>query len=270
MAIAGLPPLNGFASEWLTLQVLLHVPAYGEVGDGLAGAVALAALAATAGLAVLCFVKVVGLVLLGSPRRHAVAEAEEAPWLMVGAVGFLALACVALGLAPGLLFGTLVGLAPWSDGAPTAAGLDLPGTGSLPTVGIAVVVVALTAALTLLRGKRSTAPAPTWACGQQVESRLAWTSAGFTKPLRLALEAVLRPHREIAVRSERGVVQGVSYSGYVPHLIDDRLYRPVVRASLAAAAHARRLQSGSLGVYVTYLIALVVVLLAAARLGVIG
>jgi hydrogenase-4 component B len=270
MAIAGLPPLNGFASEWLTLQALLHVPVYGELGDGLAGAIALAALAATAGLAVLCFVKVVGLVLLGSPRRHAVAEAEEPPRLMVGALVFLALACVVLGVLPGLLFGFLVGLAPWPAAAPTSVGLDLPGTGSLPTLGIALVLVALTATLALARGRRSAAAAPTWVCGQPVENRLAWTSAGFTKPLRLVLETILRPEREIAVRTEGGVVQGVSYSGHVPHLIDERLYRPVVRVSLAAATHARRLQSGSLGLYTVYLIGLVLVLLAAARLGVIG
>jgi hydrogenase-4 component B len=55
LAIAGVPPLNGFASEWLTLQALVHVPAYGGLGDGLAGALALAALAATAALAVFCF-----------------------------------------------------------------------------------------------------------------------------------------------------------------------------------------------------------------------
>jgi hydrogenase-4 component B len=270
MAIAGLPPLNGFASEWLTLQALLHVPVYGELGDGLAGAIALAALAATAGLAVLCFVKVVGLVLLGSPRRHAVAEAQEPPRLMVGAVAFLALTCVVLGVLPGLLFGSLVGLAPWPATAPTSVGLDLPGTGSLPTLGIALVLVALATALVLVRGGRSTVAAPTWVCGQAVESRLAWTSAGFTKPLRLVLETILRPQREIAVRTEGGVVQGVSYSGHVPHLIDERLYRPVVRAALAAATHARRLQSGSLGVYTAYLIGLVLTLLAAARLGVIG
>ncbi len=56
----------------------------------------------------------------------------------------------------------------------------------------------------------------------------------------------------------------------MPHLIDDRVYRPLVRLSLASAGHARRLQSGSLGTYVVYLIALVLVLLAAARLGLIG
>ena len=270
MAIAGLPPLNGFSSEWLTLQALLHVTAYGSLGDGLAGAVALAALAATVGLAVFCFVKVVGLVLLGRPRRDAVAAAVEAPRVMWGAIVFLALACVALGLAPGLLFGLLAGLAPWPAPAPTHIGLHLPGTGSLPTLGIAVVLTALTGGLVLARGRRSAVPAPTWVSGQVVENRLNWTSAGFTKPLRLVLEAVLRPEREITVRTEGGVVQEVSYRGHVPQLIDERVYRPVVRFSLAGATHARRLQSGSLGMYVVYLIGLVVVLLAAARFGLIG
>ena len=271
MAIAGLPPLNGFASEWLTLQALLHVPAYGGIGDGLAGAIALAALAATAALAVLCFVKVVGLVLLGPPRRDAVATAVEAPASMRAAVLVLGGACVALGLAPGLLVGLLSGLAPWHAAAPpTALGLHVPGTGSLPTLGIAVTLVALASFFVVARGRRVAAPAPVWACGQLVEPQLNWTSAGFTKPLRLVLETVLRPQREIDVHVSGGVVQEVVYSGRVPHLFDERLYRPVVASALRAAHQARRLQTGRLGTYVAYLIGLVLVLLAAAKLGVIG
>src|SRR5437868_2247025 len=270
MAIAGLPPLNGFASEWLMLQALLHVPVYAHVADGVAGALALGALGATAALAVFCFVKVVGLVLLGPSRTDAAAAAVESPPAVRAALGFLALACVALGVAPGLLLGALVGLAPWADAAPTHAGLHVPGTGSLPAVGLAVMLIGGTAVLARLRGGRSAAPAPTWACGQLVGPALHWTSAGFTKPLRLVLEAVLRPQREITVRTEGGVVQEVSYSGRVPHLIDERVYAPVTRLSLAAAGHARRMQTGSLGTYVVYLIALVLVLLASARPGVIG
>ena len=270
MAIAGLPPLNGFASEWLTLQALLHVPAYGGVGDGAAGAIALAALASTAALAVLCFVKVVGLVLLGRPRRHQVEAALEAPASMRGGVVALAAACVVLGVAPGLLFGSLVGLAPWANGAPAHVGLPLPSTGSLPTGGIALVLVALTGALVLLRGRRAAAPAPSWACGQLVEPVLEWTSAGFTKPLRLVLEAVLRPQREVTVRTEGGVVQEVTHAAHVPHLIEEHLYRPAATAALAGATRARRLQSGRLGAYVFYLLGLVLVLLSAVRLGVIG
>jgi hydrogenase-4 component B len=270
MAIAGLPPLNGFASEWLTLQALIHVPRYGHVGDGVAGALALAALAATTALAVFCFVKVVGLVLLGPPRTPAAAAAEEPPLPLRAALVFLALACVALGVAPGVLFGPLVGLAPWSPGVAAKFGLHLPGTGSLPTVGIALALAGLTFAFTVLRGNRRAAPAPTWASGQLVEPALSWTSAGFTKSLRLVLEFVLRPEREISSKTVGGVLQEVVYSGRVPHLIEERVYRPVERFGLRAAVHARRLQSGSIGAYVAYLIGLVVVLLLAVRIGAIG
>jgi hydrogenase-4 component B len=270
LAIAGLPPLNGFASEWVTLQALLHVPAAGHLGDGLAGALALAALAATAALAVLCFVKVTGLVLLGPPRTAAVAAATERPLPMRAAVVVLASACVVLGLAPGLLLGSLVSLAPWPSAVPTSIGLHLPATGSLPTLGIAVVLAAVTGSLVLLRSRRAAAPAPTWACGQLVEPALGWTSAGFTKGLRLVLEGVLRPERTVEVRSAGGIVQEVSYTGRVPQLLDERVIAPAVQIALGAAAHARRLQTGRLSTYVVYLIALVLVLLTAAKAGLIG
>ena len=256
LAIAGLPPLNGFASEWLTLQSLLHVPASGGVPDGVAGAIALAALASTAALAVFCFVKVVGLVLLGPPGATPLPRPSRrppAPRRSLARSG-----CVLLGVAPGLLFGSLVGLAPWAAAGRTTVGLDLPTTGSLPTGGIAIALVGIAAA-SPLRGRRAAAPAPTWACGQLVERQLDWTSAGFTKPLRLVLEAVLRPQREIVVRSEGGVVREVSYAGRVPHLFEERLYRPVTQLALRRSAPARRLQSGRLGTYVAYLIGLVLV-----------
>jgi len=270
VAIAGLPPLNGFASEWTTLQSLVRVPAYGGVADGTAGAIGLAALAATAALAALCFVKVVGLVLLGPARRDVVAHADEAPGAMRVGLLFLAGGCVLLGVAPGLLFGSLVGLAPWASDAPTTVGLDLPGSGDFRSGGVALALAALVGALALLRGRRVSATAPTWACGQLVERPLDWTSAGFTKPLRLVLEDVLRPERDIVVRTEGGVVREVAYKGRVPHHFEERLYRPITTLAMGGAHHARRLQSGRLGAYVAYLLGLILVVLAAAKTGILG
>jgi hypothetical protein len=66
------------------------------------------------------------------------------------------------------------------------------------------------------------------------------------------------------------VLQEVAYSGHVPQLIEERIYRPAERVALRAALHARRLQTGNVGTYVVYLIGLVVALLAAVRLGWIG
>jgi hypothetical protein len=109
-----------------------------------------------------------------------------------------------------------------------------------------------------------------WACGQRLQPALAWTSAGFTKPLRLVLEPALRPQRFAAVRARDGVVQEVEYHAVVPHLFDTAIYRPAVRLSLRGAGVARRLQSGNLRAYIVYLLLLVLLFLLLARTGALG
>ena len=270
MAIAGLPPLNGFVSEWLTLQSLLHLGVASHLGVALTGALATAALAGTAALAVYCFVKVVGLVLLGSPRRPECADASEVPVGMRASMVFLAGACVVLGVLPALLVPTLAGLGPGHVTLRTGAALDIPGTGSLPTLALAVALVVIVGVLVRLAGARRAAPSPTWICGQPSAAGLAWSSAGFTKPLRLVLEVLFRARREVQVAASAGIVQSVSYQAEVPHLFDTLLYGPVSRGALRAAGVARRLQSGSLRVYLIYLLVLLGVLLALARTGVFG
>ncbi len=270
LAIAGVPPLNGFASEWLTLQALVHLAFGPALGIGLAGAVATAGLAATAALALFAFVKTVGLVLLGSPRRPEVATAAEAPPAMRAAPVALAAACLALGAVPGLLVPSLMRLAPGAATIATEPSLAVPGTGSLPSPWLLLGLGALGAGLWWARGSRRAAPVPAWACGQRVEPALAWSSAGFTKPLRLVLERVLRPQREVEVVRVGGVVRSVGYRGEVPHLFDTHLYGPLQRGALVAARGARRLQSGSVRAYAAYLLGLLLVALVLVRVGVIG
>ena len=76
----------------------------------------------------------------------------------------------------------------------------------------------------------------------------------------LDLNLLVALHELLRERSV-GVAPGGTFGDEAAH---------AVRLSLASARHARRLQSGSLGTYVVYLIGLVLVLLAAARLGLIG
>jgi hydrogenase-4 component B len=270
MAIAGVPPLNGFASEWLILQSLVHVALGPSLGLGLAGAVATAGLAATAALALFCFVKVVGLILLGRSRRSAAESAVEAPAGMRFAPVFLAGCCVALGAAPGLLIPSLMQLAPRPRSLVAEPSLLVPGTGSLPSPWLLLGIVVLTALLWRLRGSRRAAPVPAWASGQPIEPALAWSSAGFTKPLRIVLEGVLRPRREIETVGEGGLVRSVSYRGEIPHLFDTALYGPARRGALVGARVARRIQSGSVRAYAGYLLGLLLAMLLLLRVGAIG
>ncbi len=269
VAIAGLPMLNGFASEWVALQALLGLGRQDAIGIALAGGLAVAALGATVGLGAVCFAKVIGLVLLGRPRTPRGEEAGEVGVSMRAAVTALAVACIALGLAPGMLLPSMADLAPGDASLTRGAGFSVAGT-SLPTLGIAISLAAVAGLLVLARGRRVAEPAPVWICGQPSDDRLAWTSAAFTKPVLLVLSAVLRPEREVDVVVETGVVREVRHRGGVPHLFDSLLYGPVVRVALGGASAMRRLQSGSLRMYIAYLVGLVMLLLLLARAGALG
>ena len=104
MAISGLPPLNGFASEWLTFQAFL----FGFRGSAeplvyFLFPIAAATLALTTALAAACFVKAFGISFLALPRSQAADDAQESPMVMLAPQAFLAALCVALGLFPGVV-----------------------------------------------------------------------------------------------------------------------------------------------------------------------
>ena len=100
LAIAGLPPLNGFVSEWLTLQSLLQSAVLSSVGVKVVFALCGAALALTAALAVTCFVKAYAMSFLGMPRTETVRPAARTHRSLRFAMGFLAVLCLLLGILP--------------------------------------------------------------------------------------------------------------------------------------------------------------------------
>lgn len=100
LAIAALPPLNGFVSEWLTLQTMLRSTLLASTATKIVFAVSGALLALTAGLAVTCFAKVFAMGFLGMPRSEEAAAAKEAPRGMRTPLGLLAALCLALGVLP--------------------------------------------------------------------------------------------------------------------------------------------------------------------------
>src|SRR5215470_7319788 len=95
-----MPPLNGFASEWLVFQTLLGGSAVPRPEVAVVMPVAVAMLALTSGLAAACFVKAFGITFLAIPRSHEAADAHEAPLSMQTGMVVLLVACVALGLVP--------------------------------------------------------------------------------------------------------------------------------------------------------------------------
>jgi hydrogenase-4 component B len=102
-AIAALPPLNGFASEWLVFQSLLAGLSIGRPEIAVGFPIAVGMLALTSGLAAAAFVKAFGISFLAMPRSDHAAQATESHWSMRAMMTALAGACVVLGVAAPLI-----------------------------------------------------------------------------------------------------------------------------------------------------------------------
>ncbi|HET7342969.1 MAG TPA: hydrogenase 4 subunit B, partial [Methylomirabilota bacterium] len=279
-AIAALPPLNGFASEWLVFQTLLGGAALPRPDVSVIMPIAAAMLALTSGLAVACFAKAFGITFLALPRSDAAAHAREAlPSMQVG-MTVLALTCVALGLGPFLLVPALAsvvvglgGLPPVAVGFTLALPLGVTGTvGQMSPVlvagGLVLIGAATWLALRLLanRGLRSGA---TWGCGRIGQTpRMEYTATAYAEPLRRVFAELYRPTEDLSIDfhpDSKYFVQSIVYHSEIHPGFERLLYEPALRLLRAASAVVRRLQAGSVHLYLGYLTLALVVLLLAAR-----
>lgn len=270
-AISALPPLNGFASEWLTFQALLALGATRIDGWGATGAgVAAGLLGLTGALTAACFVKAFGVAFLALPRSAAAAAAAEAPALLRGGMALLAAACAALGLLPGAAGALLAAPTSALTGAPLAlAGLPTlrgPDTLVAPPIlaGALLALAGLAVLVARLGGPRLPArTVPTWACGFALRPEMQYGSSAFAKPIRLFFRAIVRPER--AVEAEYALapyfaVRLRTHGGIQP-VFERHMYGPTAAALLRAAAIARTLQNGSVRLYLAYILATLVALL---------
>lgn len=191
VSICGLPPFNGFVSEWTVFRGLFGQALAGSGGAAFAGIGGILALALIGGLAAACFAKVLGVVFLGE-RRHAAGapEPREAPAAERGAMAFLAVACLLLGVLPPLAMRLV-----WPAAREIAGrqGLDVPATAGAaagwlsPVAGAAAAVLGVAAVLALVRARAARgAPPPvsTWGCGYAKPGpRLQYTASSFAHPL---------------------------------------------------------------------------------------
>ncbi len=124
MAISALPPLNGFASEWLTFQAIFVSPALPQWALKIMVPAVGTLLALAAALVAGCFVRAFGILYLGRPRSPAAAAAHETDRFSLAAMLALCALCVLAGLFPGIVIDGLAPVARLLTGArmPAQAG----------------------------------------------------------------------------------------------------------------------------------------------------
>ncbi len=260
LAIAGLPPLNGFVSEWMLLQSFLFTPQIPQPFVNMLIPLGAAALALVAALAAYVMVKFYGVIFLGQMREPQLAEARDCGRLERLGLGVLALGCVLLGLAPGwvlrqidpisqLLLGN--GLSPAGHGIWQLTPLSAERASYGPIVFLlgAVLVVALTYFVVrrLYHGRIRRAPA--WDCGFPAQNaRMQDSAEGFGHPIRHIFAPLFSMRRQLPSPFDRNPRYRVD--------VEDRfwtaLYLPLARGVERAAEWVGRLQQGRIAAYLLY------------------
>jgi hydrogenase-4 component B len=266
VAICGLPPLNGFVSEWFIYLGLLHSQAEGAAFPLSLTVLAVPALAMTGALAVACFVKVFGVTFLGTARRPFPVPPGEAEGSMLLPMAVLFSGCLLIGLAPWTIVPLLQrAVAAWmgTASAPLFPAASPEGLliGSLAPVYWLSLCGFLLLAFSVgffLRQRsfpeagREKRPA-TWGCGyREGTPRMQYTAVSFAEMLvglfRWGLWSDITGGRAIGF-----FPTAASLVSRTPDLILDRLVHPLCR-TLSRAAFATRafLHQGWIGVYLLY------------------
>jgi formate hydrogenlyase subunit 3/multisubunit Na+/H+ antiporter MnhD subunit len=264
IAISGLPPLNGFASE-----LLLYVGLFKTVSLSAHWAwlgLGAPALALAGALAVGAFVKLLGTVFAGSARSGHADHAHDPDATMLAPMAVLAAACVLLGAAPKLLVPLLDrAVAAWSPRTSTpiesiAAYVPL---GWLTVVALALLAAVISAERWLSRRRMKSPPraAGTWDCGYaRPTPRMQYTGSSFSQMIVQQLAWVLWP-RQRPTRITGVFAAPTKFSSDVPDVVLDRGLVPGFRAAEWLLGWARLFQRGPIQMYLLYVLAALVLLL---------
>jgi hydrogenase-4 component B len=280
-AISALPPLNGFASEWLVFQSLLagfNIPTP-EVAVVMPIAVGMLAL--TSGLAAACFVKAFGISFLAIPRSREAEHAHESPPLMLAGMALLALACVALGLAPFVVVPALGRVLTGLGGLPDThavftLNISLVTPNSFasmsPTLvapGLLVLLGLVPLVMLIFRVNRRLRVSDSWGCGRVGQTpRMEYTATAFAEPLRRVFAELYRPTQELSIDfhpDSKYFVQSIEYRSGITPWFEKALYGPLLWLIKLCAAVTRRMQSGSVHMYLVYIAVALLILLLIAR-----
>ena len=288
LAISGIPPFNGFASEWLTFQALI---ALGSAKLGatmnILGPALGAALALTGALAAACFVKAFGIMFLAIPRSVNAEKANEVPRTMLVGMGFLALLCLIFGVMPFMVINllspvtySLIGIETipllggysWLN-VPPIVGQSVavlkPNSISPPMVLAALVLSVLLISLFIKKFAKFSVVRidETWNCGKDLTSEMEYSATSFSHPIRIMFRAIFQPTRETKKEFvlKPYFTSRIKSQGAIKPFFEDHLYRPLLKFFLKFADKVTALQSGSIHLYLGYIFATLVALLIFAR-----
>ncbi len=261
LAAAALPPFAGFIGEWMYLTGLVAALPHAALPVQVTLALALVGTAFVAGIATFAMIKLFAISQLGAPRSRAADEAKDPSWGIRGPVFVLTASAVLAGVFATNILHNLGFM------TPSASTISLPSGTVSPLILAVIATIMFALVLTSKRifGLGRERDYQTWNCGQPITAQMEYTATAFSAPFRFFFRSILGIRKTVAITPSAGglvarremLITGRSF-------LESHVHEPIARGLHMIADRIKRVQSGSIQLYLLFiLIALGVTLIIA-------
>lgn len=270
ISVSALPPLNGFVSEWLTMQTFLQAPVLHIWVIRIMIPVAAAALALTGALAAACFAKVYGVAFLGKARTKRVKHAKKPGIGMRYAMGLLASLCLLFGVFPTFIveiinripvslfhsglsksnFAHWFWITPFSPNVAIYSGLSI-------LIGLIFICTVSYLIMRKCSHSFSFKKVSAWDCGfGGLTPKMQYTSTAFSMPIRRVFNKACKISEEFFYDTKREYLIKPKKLKYKLHCGDwfwSFGYKPLITITQKTAKFLAKLQGGNIRIYLAYM-----------------
>lgn len=283
VAISGLPPFNGFVSEWLTFQSLFNGILNQAMYIKILFIFAASCLAFTGGLAAACFVKAFGITFLARSRSTESGKAKEVSSSLLISMGYLASLCLILGVFSSFVVTNLqlivknLSLFGRSASSLSSTGISLQVNHEVAHLNMPVIFLVMAGFIALSFGlvylvsrNQKVVMRTVWDCGfNELGPRMEITATGFSRTLILIFKGIFQPSKQHEIEYVDADMRYFSKSKTVTlgivNIYEVFLYYPLHKGLDTISKQVKKIQSGSLSLYLLYIFIVLIGLLIFAR-----
>ncbi|PIZ96717.1 MAG: hydrogenase 4 subunit B, partial [Candidatus Levybacteria bacterium CG_4_10_14_0_2_um_filter_36_16] len=283
VAISGLPPFNGFVSEWLTFQSLFSGIATSSILIKSIFIFGAACLTFTGGLAAACFVKAFGITFLARSRSIESEKATEVSPLLLISMGTLAVLCLTLGVFSFFVITNIqlivknLSLFSSKTSSLSSTGISLQVNQNVAHLNMPVIFLVMAVFIALSFGlvyivsrKQKVVLRTVWDCGfNALSPKMEITATGFSRTLILIFRGIFQPSKQHEIEYVDADIRYFSKSKTVTlgivNIYEAYLYYPLHNGLSIISKQIRKIQSGNVNQYLLYIFILLLGLLIFAR-----
>jgi len=261
IAIGGLPPLNGFVSEFLIYCGMLSGFASAGFSQTLLLVLSFAGLSLIGGISVLTFTKTIGIMFLGSPRKELEHEPKEVPFQMLLPQYFTIVLMLAIAVVPSYFIKLIGGIVNGTFGL----NADIYGAGlkgyfsilshiSIFSLSFLALLLLVYLVRKFVTKKNKATYEATWGCGYTApNSRMQYTGKSFSKMLGKLTGFVIIENKKYEKLGQNEIFPDTrTYKSEYSDLVEDKILNPSGQMLKRIINKFQFFQNGRIQTYVIY------------------